>query len=100
MDAFERMGIVCLVMSCFIGAYCFYALHDKFLMAILFTITTIPVFWMAGLNTMDFLTKPFSEKGIKGILSWLIVIVLAIVIYVIFFVGFRWMLQQLMVIRH
>lgn len=89
MDAFDRLGTVCLVFSFLIGAYMLFVLHNSIMMAVLFGIAVIPIMWMAGLNTLEFLTRPFSEKKVKGVLAWTIVIVLSIIVYSIFFVLLR-----------
>ena len=89
MDAFDKLGTVCLVLSCLIGAWMHYILHGSIMLAVLFTIAVIPILSMAGLNTLEFLTRPFSEKKVKGILSWLIVVVLSFIVYAIFFVLVR-----------
>jgi hypothetical protein len=52
--------------------------------------------WIAGLNILDFLTKPFSEKGVKGFLSWVIAIILALVVYAAFFFILLFMFKWLM----
>ena len=92
MDAFDRIGTVCLVLSCLLGVYVFLALRGTFLMAVMFSVVMIPILWMAGLNILEFLTRPFSEKGMKGPLTWVIVIIMALVLYAIFFALMREML--------
>ena len=96
MEAFDRIGTVCLVLSCVLGAYVFVALRGTFLLATMFSIVVIPILWMAGLNILDFLTRPFSEKGLKGVLSWVIVIVISLILYAIFFV----LLSEMLVLLH
>lgn len=85
MDAFDRLGTVCLVLSCVIGAWMLWVLHNSIMLAVLFSVAVIPILWMAGLNTMEFLTRPFSEKKVKGVLAWAIVVVLSLIVYIVFF---------------
>lgn len=99
MDAFDRLGTICLVCSCLLGAYFVFYLKSSILLAVLFGVAIIPILWMLGLNVIDFLTKPFSEKGLKGPLTWVIVVILAIILYGICFVGLRQLLVLLQVIR-
>ena len=99
MDAFDRLGTVCLVLSCIIVLPLLYYLRHNFLLMVLLGISALPIFWIAGLNILEFLTKPFNEKGMKGLMSWIIVILLGIVLYSIFFVGLRYMLVFLMILR-
>lgn len=99
MDAFDRLGTVCLVFSCLVGVYSFVYLRGSLLLAVLFSVSMIPILWMLGLNVIEFLTRPFSEKGMKGPLTWVIVIVLAAILYGLCFFGLREMLRMLQVVR-
>ena len=84
MDAFDKLGIVCLVFAALVvvplSLRLFMGCHD-WLLVILAAIISFPLLWIAGLNTCEFLTKPFSEKGLKGIFSWIVVFILATIIY-------------------
>ena len=99
MDAFDRLGTVCLVFACLVGAYFIFFLRGSLLLAVLFGVAIIPILWMLGLNVIEFLTRPFSEKGLKGIMAWIIVIILAFILYGLCFVGLRQLLVLLQVIR-
>lgn len=99
MDAFDKLGTVCLVFSCLLGAYFVFYLRSSILLAVLFSVAFIPILWMLGLNVLEFLTRPFSEKGMKGPLTWVIVVLIAIVLYGVCFVGLRELLHELHVIR-
>jgi hypothetical protein len=99
MDAFDRLGTVCLVFACLVGAYFVFYLRNSVLLAVLLGVSVIPILWMLGLNVIEFLTRPFSEKGMKGIMSWIIVIILSIILYGLCFVGLRQMLVLLQVLR-
>lgn len=99
MDAFDRMGTVCLVLTCLVVLPYSFLMKGNLLLAVLLSVACIPIFWMAGLNVMEFLTKPFSEKGMKGPLSWIIVLFMALIIYCLLFLGLRFMLQFLMLIK-
>ncbi len=99
MDAFDRMGTVCLVLTCLVVLPYSFLMKGNLLLAVLLSVACIPIFWMAGLNVMEFLTKPFSEKGMKGPLSWVIVLFMALIIYCLLFLGLRFMLQFLMLIK-
>ena len=59
-------------------------LQGDWLLGGLITIVALPLLWIAGLNASEFLTKPFAEKKIKGVLSWIIAIVISGVVYIVF----------------
>lgn len=99
MDAFDKLGSICLVFSCLLGAYFVVVLRSSILLAALFGVAFIPILWMLGLNVLEFFTRPFSEKGMKGPLTWVIVLIIAIVLYGLCFVGLRELLHELHVIR-
>jgi hypothetical protein len=99
MDAFDKLGTICLVGSCLVGAYFIVFLRSSILLAVLFGVAVIPILWMLGLNVLEFLTRPFSEKGMKGPLTWVIVVILAVILYGVCFVGLRELLVLLQVIR-
>ena len=96
MDAFDKLGIVCLVFAALVVAplslRLYLGCHD-WLLVILAAIISYPLLWIAGLNTCEFLTKPFSEKGLKGFFSWVISIVMGVVVYGVFFVALKYLLQ-------
>ena len=96
MDAFDRLGTICLVLTCIVVAPFLILMRHDFLLVGLLDVAAIPLFWIAGLNIMEFLTKPFNEKGVKGVFSWVIAIVMALVIYAIFAVALRYMMKFLM----
>ena len=85
MDAFDKLGTICLVLSIIAILPLLFLYKSDFLMMSLLTICFVPLMWIAGLNILEFLTKPFSEKGMKGFLSWVISLVLSLVVYSIFF---------------
>ena len=85
MNAFEKLGTICLVLSIVVMLPLYWLYKSDFLMMALLSIAFIPIMWIAGLNTLDFLTKPFSEKGMKGVFTWVISLVLALVVYTCFF---------------
>ena len=86
MDAFDKLGVICLVLAALIVAplslRLFLGCHD-WLLVILAAIISFPLLWIAGLNTLEFLTKPFSEKGLSGFFTWVIAIVLGLVVYAV-----------------
>lgn len=86
MDAFDKLGIVCLVFAALVvvplSLRLFMGCHD-WLLVILAAVISFPLLWIAGLNTCEFLTKPFSEKGLKGLFSWIVVLVLAAIVYAV-----------------
>ena len=86
MDAFDKLGIVCLVFAALVvvplSLRLFMGCHD-WLLVILAAIISFPLLWIAGLNTCEFLTKPFSEKGLNGFLTWVITVILAVVVYTV-----------------
>ncbi len=96
MDAFERLGTICIILTCLVMVPIIFYMRSNYLLLGLMVIATAPIMWIAGLNIMDFLTKPFSEKGVKGILSWIIAIVLAVIVYGAFFILLRFMMKWLM----
>lgn len=87
MDALERLGIICLVFSClvvlpllvYVGA-----MRGDWLLAGMISIIALPMLWIAGLNTSEFLTKPFAEKKITGLMSWVIAIIVSGITYLVF----------------
>ena len=85
MDAFEKLGTICLVLSIIAILPLLWLNKGDFLMMSLLTICFVPLMWIAGLNILEFLTKPFSEKGMKGFFTWVISLVLALVVYSLFF---------------
>ena len=98
MDALDRLGLICLVFSALI-VLPFLAIigvrQGDWLLAGMITIIALPMLWIAGLNASEFLTKPFAEKKIKGVLSWIIAIIVSGVVYIFFgallFVLFRFL---------
>ncbi len=70
-------------------------MRGDWLLAGMMTIIALPLLWIAGLNMSEFLTKPFAEKKITGVLSWIIAIIVSGLVYVIFagllFVLFRFL---------
>ncbi|MBO4658262.1 MAG: hypothetical protein J5637_01425 [Prevotella sp.] len=86
MDAFDKLGAICLVLAALVAVplavRLFMGCHDWLLVGLAFLIS-FPLLWIAGLNCCEFLTKPFSEKGLNGFLSWLIAIVLGVIVYVV-----------------
>ena len=96
MDAFERLGTICLILTCVVLVPIVIRMHSNYLLLGLMIIATAPIMWIAGLNILDFLTKPFSEKGVKGFLSWVIAIILALVVYAAFFFIVLFMFKWLM----
>ncbi len=96
MDAFERLGTICLIFTCVVLVPIIIRMHTNYLLLGLMVIATAPIMWIAGLNILEFLTKPFSEKGVKGFLSWIISIILGIVVYSAFFAILIFMFKWLM----
>ncbi|MBO4606634.1 MAG: hypothetical protein J5682_01895 [Prevotella sp.] len=87
MDALDRLGIICLVFSALVVLpflVIIGVLQGDWLLGGLITIVALPLLWIAGLNASEFLTKPFAEKKIKGVLSWIIAIVISGVVYIVF----------------
>lgn len=87
MDALDRLGIICLVFSALVVLpflVIIGVLQGDWLLGGMITIVALPLLWIAGLNASEFLTKPFAEKKIKGVLSWIIAIVISGVVYVVF----------------
>ena len=85
MDAFTKIGIICAVFTLLIGTYLFLFkigfAHGFWLMAIVLFLIGVPLMWIGGLNTIEFISRPFVEKGMKGFFSWVITIILATVVY-------------------
>lgn len=96
MDAFEKLGTICLVFSIFVMLPFLWLFKNNLLLMALMVIAFIPIFWIAGLNTLEFLTKPFSEKGMKGFFAWTISIVLALVVYSIFLFALYYIIKLLL----
>ena len=96
MDAFEKLGTICLVLSIMVMLPFIWLFKSNFLLMGLMVIAFIPLFWIAGLNFLEFFTKPFSEKGMKGIFTWVISIVLAIVVYACFGVVLYFIINSLL----
>ena len=87
MDAFDKLGTICLVLAILVMLPFMWFTRSEFLLMALLAIAVTPILWIAGLSTLEFLTKPFSEKGMKGFFTWVISIILAIVVYACFFVA-------------
>lgn len=96
MDAFEKLGTICLVLSIMVMLPFLWLFKNNLLLMGLMVIAFIPIMWIAGLNTLDFLTKPFSEKGVKGVFTWVISIVLALAVYAFFGVGLYFIIMALL----
>lgn len=86
MDAFDKLGVICLVFAALVvlplSVRLYMGCHD-WLLVVLSAIISYPLLWIAGLNTCEFLTKPFSEKGLSGFFTWVIAIVLAAVVFAV-----------------
>ncbi len=82
-NAFDRLGTICLIFTALLVLPFLYVVRGAFMMVALFAIAAFPLCWIAGLNSLEFLTRPFNEKGVKGALAWIITIVLAIIVYAI-----------------
>lgn len=95
MDAFEKLGLICLVFTIVVMLPFMWFIRHDFLVMALMVIAIAPIFWIAGLNTLEFLTKPFSEKGMKGFFTWVISIVLAVVVYAAFFIALYYIFSWL-----
>lgn len=99
MDAHDKLGIVCIVFTALISSFLFLfkigVAYGFWLMAIVLFIIAAPLLWIAGLNTMEYALKPFVEKGLKGFLGWVVMLVLAGVIYGVFFVGLYFLFKNL-----
>lgn len=84
MDAFDKLGAICLVFAALvalpIAVKLYMGCHDWLLVGLALVIS-FPLLWIAGLNACEFLTKPFSEKGINGFFTWIISILLCVIIY-------------------
>ena len=96
MDAFEKLGTICIVLSIMVLLPFLWFYKSNFLIMALMVIAIGPILWIAGLNTLEFLTKPFSEKGMKGFFTWVISIILALVVYACFFVALRYIFTVLL----
>ena len=85
MDAFAKLGIVCGVFTVLIGAFLFLfkigVVHHFWLMAVVLFIIGCPLMWIGGMNTIEFISRPCVEKGLKGFFSWIITLILAVVVY-------------------
>lgn len=98
MDAFDRLSIICgfftgivvLPLIAMMGRA-----HGDWLMAVVFLLICLPLFWIGGLNAAEFVTKPFVEKGLKGIFSWVITLVLVAIIYLVLGIGLLFLLRNL-----
>ena len=98
MDALDRLGIICLVFSCLIVLPFLVLLgvmRGDWVLACMITIIALPLLWIAGLNMSEFLTKPFAEKKVKGLVSWIIAVIVSGFVYLILggvlFVLFRFL---------
>ena len=93
MDAFDKLGTICLILTCILIVPFAILMRRNYLMMGLFILCFAPILWIAGLQVLEFLTKPFSEKGLKGFFSWVISIVMGVVVYGVFFVALKYLLQ-------
>ena len=93
MDAFDKMGTICLILTCILIVPFAILMRRNYLMMGHFILCFAPILWIAGLQVLEFLTKPFSEKGLKGFFSWVISIVMGVVVYGVFFVALKYLLQ-------
>ena len=93
MDAFDKLGTICLILTCILIVPFAILMRRNYLMIGLFILCFAPILWIAGLQVLEFLTKPFSEKGLKGFFSWVISIVMGVVVYGVFFVALKYLLQ-------
>jgi heme/copper-type cytochrome/quinol oxidase subunit 2 len=59
-------------------------MRGDWLLAGMISIIALPMLWIAGLNTSEFLTKPFAEKKITGLMSWVIAIIVSGITYLVF----------------
>ena len=86
MDAFDKLGVICLVLAALVAlplaVLLYMGCHD-WLLVCLATIICYPLLWIAGLNACEFLVKPFSEKGLNGFLTWVIVLILGLIVYAV-----------------
>ena len=65
-NAFDRLGTICLIFTALLVLPFLYVVRGAFMMVALFAIAAFPLCWIAGLNSLEFLTRPFNEKGVKG----------------------------------
>ena len=93
MDAFDKLGTICLILTCILIVPFAILMRRNYLMMGLFILCFAPILWIAGLQVLEFLTKHFSEKGLKGFFSWVISIVMGVVVYGVFFVALKYLLQ-------
>ena len=93
MDAFDKLGTICLILTCVLMVPFAILMRRNYLMMGLFLLCFAPILWIAGLQILEFLTKPFSEKGMKGIFTWIISVIMGVVIYGAFGVAMRFLLK-------
>ena len=86
MDAFDKLGAICFVLAALVALplaiRLYMGCHD-WLLVILASVISYPLLWIAGLNSLEFLTKPFSEKKMNGGFTWVIALVLAVIVYIV-----------------
>lgn len=99
MDAFAKLGIVCGIFTTIIAAFLFLIrigfAHHFWLMAIVLFIIGWPLIWIGGMNLVELISRPFVEKGLKGIFSWIITIILAGVVYGVIGAFLYWLFLNL-----
>ena len=95
MDAFDKLGTICLILTCFLMVPFAWYLRSNTIVMGLFVLCFAPILWIAGLQVSEFLTKPFSEKGLKGFFSWVIAIIISLIVYGVFFVALMYLLDLL-----
>jgi hypothetical protein len=98
MDAFDRLSIICGFFTCLVIVPIIGLMgytHGDWLMAVVFLIICAPLFWIGGFSAAQFITKPFVEKGLKGIFSWIVTVVLVAVLYIILGLGLVFLLRNL-----
>jgi len=86
MDALDKLGIICLVFSCLVVLPFLVVIglrHGDWLLGGMVTIISLPLLWIGGLNTSEFLTKPFAEKNISSIFGWLVAIIICGLVYLV-----------------
>ena len=98
MDAFDKLGTICLILTCILIVPFAIFMRRNYLMMGLFILCFAPILWIAGLQVLEFLTKPFSEKGLKGFFSWVIAIIMGVVVYGVFFMALKYLLQLVQMI--
>ena len=96
MDAFEKLGTICLVLSIITVLPLMWLYKGNLVMVALIVIAFCPIMWIAGLNILGFFTKPFSEKGMTGVFTWIISIALALVVYAVFFFALLFIFRDLL----